>query len=91
MFGQPTEQRIATAIVVSPAMVGEVTIDNRDNVRDRNSDGLPVGGDIPESEGWAKAVAHVQIANPTAVNVEVDFVNEGHHLAPTRRCDFLLR
>ena len=71
-FVEPPEQRIAAATVVSPAMVGEVTIDNSNNMREHNSTRYPVSRDAPERERRTQAVPAVEVADPTAVSVEIE-------------------
>src|SRR5262249_47220715 len=77
-FAEPTEQRVAAAAVISITMVSEVTIDHSDDVRESNSTRLPVSRDTPKLERWAKSMPAVQIADPTAVSVEIDIINRGH-------------
>jgi hypothetical protein len=90
-FVDPTEQRVAAATVISPAMVAEVTIDHGDDVRESNSTRLPVGSDMSEGEGRAKAMPTVQITDPTAVSVEIDVINRGHHFPPLQPAEAISR
>jgi hypothetical protein len=59
MFGQPAEQRVTASAVISPAVVREVSFDHGNDVGDRNFVRLPVGRDLPEREGWAKAMPRI--------------------------------
>jgi hypothetical protein len=63
-------------------MVGEVTIYNGDDMRKSNSARPPVSRDTPELERRTKTMPAVQITDPTAVSVEIDVINRGHHFPP---------
>src|SRR5215470_2016707 len=87
-FVEPTEQRVAAATVISPAMVGEVTIDRGNDVRESNSIRLPVGRDTPELERRRQAIPAVEVADPATVSVEISVINRDHHFPrrnPPRR------
>jgi hypothetical protein len=92
-FINPTEQRVAAAAVILPAMFGEVTINRGNDVRESNSTRLPVSRDTPELERWAKAMSAVQVADPAAVRCEVNVTDRGHRFTrynPPRRSLALL-
>jgi hypothetical protein len=65
-------------------MVGEVTINHGNDMRERNSARFPASCDMPECEGWAKAMPAVQIPDPAAVSVEIDVINRGHQFPRCR-------
>jgi hypothetical protein len=77
----PTEQRVAAATVISPAMVAEVTIDHGNDVRESNSIRLPVGRDSPQLERRAKAMPTVQISDPAAICCEINVTDRGHRFS----------